>query len=86
DPDFRAGAIHTRFLDERFAMRAPETDGSEDVALIAAALLTHERRRNGAEASSGAAARQQNGDAWRMAGRIGAMGARGGGGPWRNTR
>ena len=86
DLDFRAGAIHTRFLDERFAMRAPESDGNEDVALIAAALLTHERRTNGAEASSGAAARQQNSDAWRMAGRIGAMGARGGGGPWRNTR
>ena len=86
DPDFRAGAIHTRFLDERFAMRAPESDGNEDVALIAVALLTHERRRNGAEASSGTTAQQQNSDAWRMAGRMGAMGARGGGGPWRNTR
>jgi acetyl-CoA carboxylase biotin carboxylase subunit len=81
-PDFLAGAIYTRFLDERFRLARPDGAPDEELALVAAALLSHEKRRNGAGgAPRGAAAESR----WRLAARAAAAAPFSGGAPWRST-
>ena len=80
DPDFRAGAIDTRFLDRKFRFADRDGKGSEDTALAAAAALLHGR-------PSGRTAGVSTGgveSAWRVAGRLAAMRPFSGG-SWRNT-
>ncbi len=82
--DFRAGAIYTRFLDERFDLEALDGKANEDIALTVAALLAHEKRLNG----NGAPAKQstsQPGNGWRVAGRMAGTSSLPGGGYWRST-
>jgi acetyl-CoA carboxylase biotin carboxylase subunit len=38
DPAFRAGRIHTKFVESEFSLQAPESDRALDAALIAAAM------------------------------------------------
>jgi acetyl-CoA carboxylase biotin carboxylase subunit len=78
-PDFIAGNLHTRFLD-RNPLSLPDAAPAGDEALLAGALLSHVRKATGQTATgSGAQA-----NAWRAAGRGGAV-DRGGGASWRDT-
>jgi acetyl-CoA carboxylase biotin carboxylase subunit len=81
DPRFRAGEVHTGFLDSEFAMDPPAEDPTEDeIALLVAAVMSHERRsKNGAQPAvlSGPAS------AWRDAGRDRILASRTQGSRWR---
>jgi acetyl-CoA carboxylase, biotin carboxylase subunit len=86
--DFVAGAIDTRFLDDRFVLEPDENGAGADLALVVAAMLLHQR--NGAQSGLDGAApspAQQSapGSGWRLAGRMASMGQIGGGGGWRST-
>jgi acetyl/propionyl-CoA carboxylase alpha subunit len=79
DARFLAGDISTSFLEKEFSMALPSNGTSEQVALLATALLTHLKRRS-APLTEGPAA---NGAAWRRAGRAAAFEGRGTG--WRRS-
>src|SRR5581483_1262137 len=83
-PDFRAGAIYTRFLEQKFAISERDGRANEDLALLVAAANSHEKRksasRNGATPT---AASPTSG--WKVANRISAMSQTAGGGFWRST-
>ena len=66
DERFLRGDIHTGFLDEEFQMAPLDRDGSEDVALMVAAILSHLKKRQPAMEYGPAAAEGAN---WRAAGR-----------------
>jgi acetyl/propionyl-CoA carboxylase alpha subunit len=76
-PAFIAGDLDTRFLDRNpLTLEAP---AAGDEAILASALLSHIRKGNTVNGAGGA-----NANAWRAAGRGGAI-ERGGGTSWRVT-
>jgi acetyl-CoA carboxylase biotin carboxylase subunit len=81
DPRFRAGEVHTGFLDGEFKMEPPAADPAhDDVALLVAAVMSHERRsRNGAQP----AVLNAPSSAWKDAGRDRVIGSRMQGNRWR---
>ena len=79
DARFLAGDISTSFLEKEFSMAPPSDGTSEQVALLATALLTHLKRRSAPLTEAPAA----NGSAWRRAGRAAAFEGRGTG--WRRS-
>ncbi len=87
DPRFRAGEVHTGFLDSEFKMDDATAAGDDDtrVALLMAAVMSHERRaRNGAQPAVLAGP----GTKWREAARerlIGSQGSAGQGARWRRN-
>ncbi|HXH21239.1 MAG TPA: acetyl-CoA carboxylase biotin carboxylase subunit [Dehalococcoidia bacterium] len=83
-PDFRSGAIYTRFLDEKFTMAPPPRGEGEDLALLVAAALAHERRQNGARSNGAASGERQAVSGWRVAGRMSALSESTGGHLWRS--
>jgi acetyl-CoA carboxylase biotin carboxylase subunit len=84
NPDFRAGAIYTRFLEQKFAMSERDGKVNEDLALLIAAALSHERRKSaGRTGAIPAPAAPTSG--WKVANRISAMSQTAGGGFWRST-
>ncbi len=87
NPDFRAGAIYTGFLDQKFAMGQESVAENEDLALMVAAAMAHEKRKSGAN-GNGRAPKNGNGAAasgWKTAARIGGMSESAGGNFWRST-
>jgi acetyl-CoA carboxylase, biotin carboxylase subunit len=83
--DFRRGAIHTRFLDDRFSMATPDGARHEDLALVVAAVLSHQRRHQQVNGDgAGGASRGQPASGWRLAGRIAGMRESAGGSHWRS--
>jgi acetyl-CoA carboxylase biotin carboxylase subunit len=81
DPRFRAGEVHTGFLDSEFTMDPPAANrDDDDVALLVAAVMSHERRgRNGAQPAIMAGPES----AWREAGRDRIIASRSQGSRWR---
>jgi acetyl-CoA carboxylase biotin carboxylase subunit len=69
DPEFRAGNLHTGFIDEFFARSQPPETGDEVrvVAALAAALHTTRRKANGGPAPA------ESGSRWLQAGRSGLL-------------
>jgi len=81
DDRFLAGDISTAFLEREFSL-APRGDGaSEEVALLATALLTHLKRRSAPLAAAPAGGHSP----WRTAGRTAAFEGRGGGTGWHRS-
>jgi acetyl-CoA carboxylase biotin carboxylase subunit len=71
EPDFRAGDLNIRYLDEHEALLAePASDESVRIAALAAALLEDERRkmRTVARPAATASAGGDGGSAWRKMG------------------
>jgi len=69
EPDFRAGRLTIRYLDEHEALLSiPPSDESVRVAALAAALLEEERRTTRAVARPAAGAAQPGGSGWRRMG------------------
>jgi acetyl-CoA carboxylase biotin carboxylase subunit len=67
EPDFRAGRLSIRYLDEHTDLTGPETDGEAVVAAaVAAALLEEEHRIHGAPRIAGNGGREMS--AWRRSG------------------
>ena len=85
NPDFRAGDIYTRFLEQKFTMSAAGDPAAEDLALAVAAALSHQKRSNGARANGAAPGERPQASGWKAAGRISAVSRNAGGGLWRST-
>ena len=68
EPDFRAGNLTIRYLDEHDLLSVPADDEMVRVAALAAALLEEERREKRAVARPTAGASAGDGSAWRKMG------------------
>jgi acetyl-CoA carboxylase biotin carboxylase subunit len=84
-PDFRSGAIYTRFLEQKFVMDQRQGKGNEDTALAVAAALMHQKRKAVSNGHGAAGNGKGPVSGWKVAGRMNAMAQQPGGGFWRST-
>jgi acetyl-CoA carboxylase biotin carboxylase subunit len=81
DGRFLAGDISTAFLEKEFSLASRGDGASEEVALLATALLTHLKRQSAPQTAAAAGDRSP----WRSAGRAAALEGRAGGTGWRRS-
>jgi len=70
-PEFRTGAVHTKFVEDQFMLNKIRNPELEKVAAIAATLVAHAKRGRATTLDRGAGRTS----AWRMLGRRDAIGS-----------